>query len=147
MMSSASKDLHWTDEGQDEEAPERFVLLSFWWGFCGSLISLVSSRRCCHVQWSAWALGLALREVTVVKKKESRNAVLFGDFPGCCGPAAGEMLCWECWTAEDRVSHSCQAVVPQLVVLLKPPLAAKWSHCLLMQLAWGTALWNFAHFH
>lgn len=35
------------------------------------------------------------------------------DFPRCCGPAPGEMLCWECWIAEDRVSHSCQAVVPQ----------------------------------
>lgn len=36
-----------------------------------------------------------------------------GDFPGCCAPAPGEMLCWECWIAEGRVSHSCQAVVPQ----------------------------------
>lgn len=52
-MSSASKDLHLTEEGQGEEAPESFVLLSFWWFFCGSFISLVSSRSTLNNEVSA----------------------------------------------------------------------------------------------
>lgn len=52
-MSSASEDLHLTDEGHGEEAPESFVLLSFWWDFCGFLISLVSSRSILNSEVSA----------------------------------------------------------------------------------------------
>lgn len=105
------------DERWDEEAPEKVVLPSFWWVFCGSLVTLVSPRSALgdeisthSAQWSVWALGSALREV--VKTGRVGTLCFVGDFPGCCAPAPGEMLWWECWIAEGRVSHSCQAVVP-----------------------------------
>lgn len=52
-MSSASKDLHLTVQGQDEEAPGSFVLPGFCWGFYGSLISLVTSRGSLNNEVSA----------------------------------------------------------------------------------------------
>lgn len=62
-----------------------------------------------------------------------------GGFPWFSAPAAGEMLCWECWIAEEGVSHLWQAVVPQpggpseaascCRLVLLPFDAASLGHC------------------